>query len=88
VIRPCCISPHLFSIDSACLIQIGNVRIASLPPLGYQMKLLLVITAAVLLAALIGWAIVDPIGFRHKFWGYSKAEQDEAWQRLNECKTI
>ncbi len=42
------------------------------------MKLILKITAAILLAGLIGWAVVDFTSFRHTFAGYNKEEIEQA----------
>jgi hypothetical protein len=47
------------------------------------MKLILSITAGVVIAAMLVWWISDPDGFRHKLWGYSQAEQDEAWENVH-----
>jgi hypothetical protein len=50
---------------------------------GHSVKLILQITAAVLVAALVFWWISDPDGFRHKLWGYSAEEQKAAWQEVD-----
>ena len=47
------------------------------------MKLVLAIAAGVLIAALIGWLVSDPDGFRHKLWGYSKEEIDQSFQDVD-----
>jgi hypothetical protein len=46
------------------------------------MKLILSVGVGVLMAGLLIWWIADPDGFRHKVWGYSQAEKDEAWQKV------
>ena len=38
------------------------------------MKLFVVVTAAILCAGLIGWAVFDPTDLRHKTVGYSQQE--------------
>jgi hypothetical protein len=46
-------------------------------------KLVLQIAAGALLTALIVWWVADPDGFRHKLWGSSQAEIDQAWQEVD-----
>ena len=47
------------------------------------MKLVLAVTAGILIAALIGWWVADPDGFRHKLWGYSQEETNKSWQDVH-----
>ena len=50
------------------------------------MKLIAKIAIGILLAVLIAWAISDPTDFRHKLFGYSKEEQDQAWENVKQAQ--
>jgi len=50
------------------------------------MKLIAKIAIGILLAVLIAWTISDPTDFRHKLFGYSKEEQDQAWENVKQAQ--
>src|SRR5437660_11587374 len=50
------------------------------------MKLFAVITAAILCAGLIGWAVYDPDDLRHKTIGYSQQEINNSWKHVEEVE--
>jgi hypothetical protein len=51
------------------------------------MKTFVLITAAILLAGLIGWAVYDPDDLLHKTIGYSDEEQKAAWDKVDKTQS-
>src|SRR5437879_5908238 len=68
---------------AACVVEHFRVEFESLPSdWSSPMKLFVVVTAAILCAGLIGWAVYDPDDLRHKTVGYSEKEITRSQQEF------